>query len=140
MPNAKIADFETAISVAGTGKFQYLLILAIIPASWASSLDTGNISMILASAECDLELSLFDKGLLNAIVYVGKCNAAFEIIFNIHIISSISIQAKLFQMILKYYTKCLRSPVHPFLSKTKHFRGKCFRQKLYSFEGNIKTT
>lgn len=88
MPNAKIADFETALSVAGTGKFQYLLILAIIPASWASSLDTGNMSMILAPAECDLELTMFDKGLLNAIIYVGECNKAFEIIFNIHIISS----------------------------------------------------
>lgn len=71
VPNAKIADFETALSVAGTGKFQYLLILAIIPASWASSLDTGNMSMILAPAECDLELTMFDKGLLNAIIYVG---------------------------------------------------------------------
>lgn len=72
VPNAKIADFDTAITVAGTGKFQYLLILAVIPASWASSIDTANISMILASAECDLGLSLFDKGLLNATIYVGK--------------------------------------------------------------------
>jgi len=81
--NAKIADFETAINVAGTGKFQYLLILAIIPASWASSIDTANMSMIFASAECDLGLSLFNKGLLNAIVYVGKCNAVFKIIFDV---------------------------------------------------------
>ncbi|XP_012543135.1 synaptic vesicle glycoprotein 2B isoform X1 [Monomorium pharaonis] len=71
VPNEKTADFETAINLAGTGKFQYLLILAIIPASWASSIDTGNMSMILASAECDLKLSLFDKGLLNAMIYVG---------------------------------------------------------------------
>lgn len=70
--SGKIADFETAISAAGTGKFQYFLILAIIPASWASSVDTANMSMILASAESDLGLSLFNKGLLNAIVYVGK--------------------------------------------------------------------
>ncbi|KYQ54830.1 Synaptic vesicle glycoprotein 2B [Trachymyrmex zeteki] len=32
-------------------------------------------SMILSSAECDLGLSLFNKGLLNAAIYVGKCNA-----------------------------------------------------------------
>lgn len=75
--SAKIADFETAISVAGTGKFQYLLILAIIPASWASSLDTANMSMILASAECDLGLSLFHKGLLNAAIYVGMVLSGF---------------------------------------------------------------
>lgn len=82
MANEKIADFETAITVAETGKFQYLLILAIIPASWASSIDTANMSMILASAECDLGLSLFDKGILNAVIYVGECNTVFEIIFN----------------------------------------------------------
>ncbi|XP_018403059.1 PREDICTED: synaptic vesicle glycoprotein 2C-like [Cyphomyrmex costatus] len=75
--NAKIADFETAITVAGTGKFQHLLIFAIIPASWASSIDTANMSMILPSAECDLGLSLFDKGLLNAIIYVGMLLSGF---------------------------------------------------------------
>jgi len=72
--NMKTADFETAIAAAGIGKFQYLLILVIIPASWASSIDTSNMSMILPSAECDLELSLFDKGLLNAGIYIGACN------------------------------------------------------------------
>lgn len=80
VPNEKIADFETAITVAGTGKFQYLLILAIIPASWASSIDTANMSMILAPAECDLGLSLFDKGLLNAVIYIGECNSKLLLI------------------------------------------------------------
>ncbi|XP_018304289.1 synaptic vesicle glycoprotein 2B [Mycetomoellerius zeteki] len=75
--NAKIADFETAISVAGTGKFQCLLIFAIIPVSWASSIDTANMSMILSSAECDLGLSLFNKGLLNAAIYVGMLLSGF---------------------------------------------------------------
>ncbi|EFN84792.1 Synaptic vesicle glycoprotein 2B [Harpegnathos saltator] len=76
-PSAKIADFETAITAAGTGKFQYFLVLAIIPASWASSVDTANMSMILASAEGDLGLSLFNKGLLNAIVYMGMVLSGF---------------------------------------------------------------
>lgn len=70
--NKKIADFETAITAAEIGKFQYLLSLAIIPASWASSIDTSNMSVILASAECDLGLSLFDKGLLNSSIYFGE--------------------------------------------------------------------
>ncbi|XP_072752510.1 uncharacterized protein [Anoplolepis gracilipes] len=77
VPNAKIADFETAITVAGTGKFQYLLILGIIPVSWGSCIDTANMSMILASAECDLGLSLFNKGLLNAVTYVGMVLSGF---------------------------------------------------------------
>ncbi|KAL6427218.1 hypothetical protein ACFW04_008670 [Cataglyphis niger] len=59
------------------GKFQYLLILGIIPVSWGSSIDTANMSMILPSAECDLGLSLFNKGLLNAIVYVGMVLSGF---------------------------------------------------------------
>lgn len=75
--NAKLADFETAISAAGIGKFQYLLIIGIIPISWGSSIDTASMSMILASAECDLGLSLFDKGLLNAIIYVGMVLSGF---------------------------------------------------------------
>ncbi|CAL1688229.1 unnamed protein product [Lasius platythorax] len=77
VPNTKIADFETAITAAGTGKFQYLLIIGIIPVSWGSSIDTANMSMILASAECDLGLSLFNKGLLNAITYVGMVLSGF---------------------------------------------------------------
>ncbi|XP_050463756.1 synaptic vesicle glycoprotein 2B-like [Cataglyphis hispanica] len=77
VPTTKIADFETAITSAGMGKFQYLLILGIIPVSWGSSIDTANMSMILPSAECDLGLSLFNKGLLNAIVYVGMVLSGF---------------------------------------------------------------
>ncbi|EFN72216.1 Synaptic vesicle glycoprotein 2A [Camponotus floridanus] len=77
VPNAKMADFETAISAAGIGKFQYLLIIGIIPISWGSSIDTANMSMILPSVGCDLRLSLFDKGLLNAIIYVGMVLSGF---------------------------------------------------------------
>lgn len=33
---------------------------------------TSTMSLILPSAECDLNLSNFDKGILNAIIYVGK--------------------------------------------------------------------
>jgi len=32
----------------------------------------------------------------------------------------------------------LNHPYTPFLSKTKHFREKRFRQKLYGFEGAIR--
>ncbi|GAB1864206.1 Major facilitator superfamily (MFS) profile domain-containing protein [Camponotus japonicus] len=77
VPNEKVADFETAISAAGIGKFQYLLIIGIIPISWGSSIDTASMSMILPSAGCDLRLSLFDKGLLNAIIYVGMVLSGF---------------------------------------------------------------
>ncbi|KAL2739332.1 synaptic vesicle glycoprotein 2B-like [Vespula maculifrons] len=70
------ADFETAVSATGYGKFHILLYLALIPASWASSFDTGNISLILPAAECDLQLKLIHKGILNAVVYIGMVSSA----------------------------------------------------------------
>ncbi|CAK9800163.1 Synaptic vesicle glycoprotein 2A [Anthophora plagiata] len=73
----KPADFETAILAAGSGKFQYLLLLAIIPVSWATSIDTSNVAIILPSAECDLQMTFLQKGVLNAITYVGMVSSAF---------------------------------------------------------------
>ncbi|XP_016841776.1 synaptic vesicle glycoprotein 2B-like [Nasonia vitripennis] len=73
---SKGADFETAVTTCGYGKFHYLLFLAVIPASWASVLDSSNMSMILPSAECDLQLSLFHKGILNGITYAGMVSSA----------------------------------------------------------------
>lgn len=57
---------------SGYGKFNYMLNLAAIPASWSIAFDTSTISYILPSAECDLNLSNLDKGILNAMVYGGK--------------------------------------------------------------------
>ncbi|XP_076658715.1 uncharacterized protein LOC143362431 [Halictus rubicundus] len=71
------ANFETAIAAAGYGKFQYLLLLTIIPVTWATSIDTSNISIILPSAECDLQITFFQKGLLNAVTFVGMVSSGF---------------------------------------------------------------
>ncbi|KOC68366.1 Synaptic vesicle glycoprotein 2B [Habropoda laboriosa] len=71
------ADFEAAIAAAGSGKFQYLLLLAIIPGSWATSIDTANVAIILPSAECDLQMTFFQKGVLNAITYIGMVSSGF---------------------------------------------------------------
>lgn len=65
------ANFETAIAAAGCGKFHYLLLLAIIPVSWATSIDTSSVAIILPAAECDLQMTFYQKGILNAIVFVG---------------------------------------------------------------------
>ncbi|XP_014236296.1 synaptic vesicle glycoprotein 2B-like isoform X1 [Trichogramma pretiosum] len=70
------SNFEEAISACGYGKFHYLLLLVIIPASWASVLDSSNMSMILPSAECDLDLTLYHKGILNGISYAGMVSSA----------------------------------------------------------------
>ncbi|XP_053972712.1 synaptic vesicle 2-related protein-like [Hylaeus volcanicus] len=73
----KPADFETAIAAAGSGKFQFLLLLAVIPAAWAGGMDATSISIILPTIECDLKTTLFQKGVLNAITFVGMVSSGF---------------------------------------------------------------
>ncbi|XP_015610531.1 synaptic vesicle glycoprotein 2B [Cephus cinctus] len=73
----KGADFETAIEATGYGKFHYLLLITVIPVLWCPSFDTGNMSMILPTAECELKLTLFHKGILNSIIYAGMICSAF---------------------------------------------------------------
>ncbi|KAH8273498.1 hypothetical protein KR018_008219, partial [Drosophila ironensis] len=70
------ADFETAIDAAGFGMFNMLLLAAAIPAAMATVYETSTMSYILPSAECDLKLSLLDKGILNAITYAGMISSA----------------------------------------------------------------
>ena len=73
----KPADFETAIAAAGCRKFQYLLLLAIIPVSWSTSIDTSNVAIILPSVECDLQMTFFQKGVLNAITFLGMVSSGY---------------------------------------------------------------
>ncbi|XP_017067450.1 synaptic vesicle glycoprotein 2C [Drosophila eugracilis] len=70
------ADFETAIDEAGFGMFNILLLVAAVPAAMGTVYETSTMSYILPSAECDLQLSLLDKGILNAITYAGMISSA----------------------------------------------------------------
>ncbi|KAH8386508.1 hypothetical protein KR093_000904, partial [Drosophila rubida] len=70
------ADFETAIDAAGFGLFNILLLLVAIPSAMGTVYETSTMSYILPSAECDLHLSLLDKGVLNAITYAGMISSA----------------------------------------------------------------
>jgi VNT family MFS transporter (synaptic vesicle glycoprotein 2) len=65
------ADFETAVSATGFGKFNILLLLIVIPSGLATSIESSTMSFVFPTAQCDLDLSLDDKGLLNAITYLG---------------------------------------------------------------------
>ncbi|XP_071554295.1 synaptic vesicle glycoprotein 2B isoform X2 [Temnothorax nylanderi] len=71
------ADFERAIVAAGYGKFNYLLLLAVLPASFSSIFSSSAMSYVLPSAECDLQLTMFDKGLLNSMAFVGMICTVF---------------------------------------------------------------
>lgn len=70
----ELADFEKAIESTGYGKFNYLILLIAMPCCFSSVFETTTMSLILPSAECDLNLSLVDKGILNAITYGGMQN------------------------------------------------------------------
>lgn len=71
-PDSSVADFETAIAATSFGKFNLLLLLVTLPAGWASAFDTGVMSYVFPAAQCDLQLTLENKGTLNAIIFAGK--------------------------------------------------------------------
>ncbi|EFN66476.1 Synaptic vesicle glycoprotein 2B [Camponotus floridanus] len=71
------ADFNKAISTTGYGVFNVLLLLATVPIAWTVIFDTTSGAFILASAECDLELTFFRKGVLVAFPYIAMTTTAF---------------------------------------------------------------
>lgn len=71
------ANFEEAIEAASFGKFNIFLILSVIPAALACIQEVTTMSYVFPAAQCDLELDLEDKGLLNAITYGGTISSAF---------------------------------------------------------------
>ncbi|XP_014229276.1 synaptic vesicle glycoprotein 2B-like isoform X1 [Trichogramma pretiosum] len=70
-------DFERAIELTGNGKFNHLLLLAMLPVCWANVYASTSMSYILPSAECDLELTMVDKGLLNSMSFAGMIITSF---------------------------------------------------------------
>ncbi|XP_026473628.1 synaptic vesicle glycoprotein 2B-like, partial [Ctenocephalides felis] len=71
------ADFETAVSATDFGLFNILMLLVALPCAASSVFDTTTLAFVAPDAECDLGLTLMDKGLMNAIVYVGMILSAF---------------------------------------------------------------
>ncbi|XP_073819753.1 synaptic vesicle glycoprotein 2B-like [Musca autumnalis] len=70
------ADFEKALAATGFGCFNFLLILAAIPAKLSIVFSTTTMAYILPIAECDLKLTLFNKGVLNAVTFAGMISSA----------------------------------------------------------------
>lgn len=66
------ADFETALAATGFGKFNFLLFLIAFPTCWAPMFQTTTMSYVFPAAQCDLNLTLEDKGLLNGVTFAGK--------------------------------------------------------------------
>ncbi|XP_058982468.1 synaptic vesicle glycoprotein 2B-like [Musca domestica] len=70
------ADFEKALHATGFGCFNLLLVLAAIPAKLSIVFSTTTMAYILPIAECDLKLTLFNKGVLNAVTFAGMISSA----------------------------------------------------------------
>lgn len=66
------SDFEAAIAECGFGLFNVYIMLCSMPCLTAMVFSAAAISYIMPTAECDLKLTLIDKGLMNAVTYAGK--------------------------------------------------------------------
>ncbi|XP_041982885.1 synaptic vesicle glycoprotein 2B-like [Aricia agestis] len=63
---------EDALTICKFGKFHWKLLAATLCATCASVLTVTTSSYILPAAECDLNMSAFDKGMLNAMPFIGQ--------------------------------------------------------------------
>ncbi|XP_057657183.1 synaptic vesicle glycoprotein 2B-like isoform X2 [Diorhabda carinulata] len=75
--DAEPADFERAVCASGYGKFNIILYCISTAAGWSSVFETTAMSYVFPAAECDLQLTLNHKGLLNAVTYAGMISSAF---------------------------------------------------------------
>lgn len=63
--------FEDAITRSGFGLFNYVFIIMAGGLMACAFIELTSINFILPIAQCDLDLSTSDKGILSAIGYVG---------------------------------------------------------------------
>lgn len=64
------------MNLTGFGIFNLVLLIVGIFAACASTFETTTMSYILPIAECDLKMTLFDKGILNGATYAGMISSA----------------------------------------------------------------
>ncbi|XP_072397582.1 synaptic vesicle glycoprotein 2B-like isoform X2 [Diabrotica undecimpunctata] len=69
--------FEEAAKLVGFGKFNILLISLTVFGIFSHMFESGSVAYILAAAQCDLSLSLQQKGYLNSIVFAGMISGSF---------------------------------------------------------------
>ncbi|XP_050515583.1 synaptic vesicle glycoprotein 2B isoform X2 [Diabrotica virgifera virgifera] len=69
--------FEEAAKLIGFGKFNILLISLTVFGIFSHMFEAGSVSYILAAAQCDLNLSLQQKGYLNSIIFAGMISGCF---------------------------------------------------------------
>ena len=65
-------DYDSALSAAGFGRFQYWLVLTIGWANAADAVELLSVSSLLPAAECDLQMTPEQKGYLTSSSFVGE--------------------------------------------------------------------
>ncbi|XP_034485627.1 synaptic vesicle glycoprotein 2B isoform X2 [Drosophila innubila] len=70
------ADFETAIAECGFGLFNVFIMICSMPCLSAMVFSATAMSYVMPTAECELKLSLLDKGMMNAVTYAGMIISA----------------------------------------------------------------
>lgn len=68
---AKLLDFEEAIKKCGFGKFNFILMTLSGALMACAFIELTAVNFVLSIAQCDMDLSSSDKGILSAIGYVG---------------------------------------------------------------------
>ncbi|CAH2054226.1 unnamed protein product, partial [Iphiclides podalirius] len=72
-----MAMLEDGLVICKFGRFHMRLLFTSMAAVFASTMVTTTSSYILPMAECDLNMSIMDKGLLNAMPFFGQVGATF---------------------------------------------------------------
>lgn len=65
------ADFEAAIAECGFGLFNVFIMICSMPCLSAMVFSATAMSYVMPTAECELKLSLLDKGIMHAVTYAG---------------------------------------------------------------------
>ncbi|KAL7729646.1 hypothetical protein ACLKA6_007924 [Drosophila palustris] len=70
------ADFETAIAECGFGLFNVFIMICSMPCLSAMVFSATAMSYVMPTAECELKLTLLDKGMMHAVTYAGMIISA----------------------------------------------------------------
>lgn len=69
--NENYVELEEAIKRTGFGRFNYTLIVLAGSLLTCAFIEVTSVNLVMTVAQCDLELTTSDKGILGAIGYVG---------------------------------------------------------------------
>lgn len=75
--NDTAANHESAVKAASFGTFNVLITLTMLPASLSTLFSTTSMSYVFPIAQCDLNLNVDNKGLLNSVTYIGMIISGF---------------------------------------------------------------